>query len=229
MKKLVSLIIALAMLCLMVPAMAEETLPTGEWYLISVSAEGTQVDPAVFGMEMTLTLNEDGTCTMVSEETEEGTWTFEGNTLTITDANSETVLTYEEGLLKLDVSDGYMIFSQEKATPVELPNVVPAESEDAFLGNWVMTIAVVGDMAIPAEATDMAVTMTVEPGKVTMVNGEDTVNAETAFEEGALSFTDEESGTFVKLELNDDGSISYTVEVDAETAMTFYFVKADAE
>ena len=88
MKKLVSLIIALAMLCLMVPAMAEETLPTGEWYLISVSAEGTQVDPAVFGMEMTLTLNEDGTCTMVSEETEEGTWTFEGNTLTITDANS---------------------------------------------------------------------------------------------------------------------------------------------
>ena len=122
-----------------------------------------------------------------------------------------------------------MIFSQEKATPVELPTVVPAESEDAFLGNWVMTVAVVGDMAIPAEATDMAVTMTVEPGKVTMVNGEDTVNAETAFEEGALTFTDEESGTFVKLELNDDGSICYTVEIDAETAMTFYFVKADAE
>ena len=230
MKKLASLLVALAMLCVMLPATAEG-IPTGEWYLISMQMGETAVDPAAFGMNLVLTLNEDGTCTMDSGDGDpaEGTWTFDDNGLTITEADSEQTLAYEDGQLKLDMSDGCMIFSQEKAAPVELPQVVPAESEDAFFGNWVLANVGMGGMVLPAEAAEITMTVNIEAGKAVFSTGEDEVTVDTTFADGALTFVDSTSDTEIKLETTDDGNISFTQRYDEETAMVFYFVKADAE
>ena len=80
MKKLLATLLALTMLVSAVVccAVAETADITGEWY------------GSVFGMSMTLTLHEDGTYTMsmIGEEAEPGTWSFDGTTLTL-DEGSE--------------------------------------------------------------------------------------------------------------------------------------------
>ena len=78
MKKLLSVLLVLAML-LGACALAETVDLTGEWYLTELAMGDTSVDPSALGMNITITLNGDGTAVLVStygdeEETQEGTW-----------------------------------------------------------------------------------------------------------------------------------------------------------
>ena len=57
MKKLLSLVLALMMACMLIPAMAEGQDVTGDWYLTDVSG----MNVANLGMSMIVTLNADGT------------------------------------------------------------------------------------------------------------------------------------------------------------------------
>ena len=74
MKKLFSLILALCMACMLIPAMAEDSI-TGEWYA------------SLAGVTMVMNLAEDGTAEMSMPGTENvasGTWVLDGEKITVT-------------------------------------------------------------------------------------------------------------------------------------------------
>ena len=60
MKKLIAVILSLALCCLLIPAVAEETPVAGTWYIVSANAQDQDfqvVDPE----GITVTINDDGT------------------------------------------------------------------------------------------------------------------------------------------------------------------------
>ena len=63
MKKLLALVLAVAMLCCVLPVMAE-TVTSYTLYLNSVIYGETAVNPSDLGMSITITLNTDGTGSM---------------------------------------------------------------------------------------------------------------------------------------------------------------------
>ena len=58
MKKLVSLILALCMACILIPATAEDV--TGLWYMVEMITNGVSINPAEMGINWTMELSEDG-------------------------------------------------------------------------------------------------------------------------------------------------------------------------
>ena len=64
MKKLMALLMALCMGCMLIPAMAEGNSPVGSWYLFSAETQGMTLSVDGIGLSMVITLNEDGTCTL---------------------------------------------------------------------------------------------------------------------------------------------------------------------
>ena len=104
MKKILALVLALCMALAAIPALAEDY--TGEWYMV--------VEGITFG---TLTISEGGAFTLdlkAGEESilQEGTWTSEGNTVTLTVDDEPLVLTETDGVLNSDKQYGFS-FSRE--------------------------------------------------------------------------------------------------------------------
>ena len=229
MKKPVSLILAVMIACMMLPVLAEATDVVGDWYLTEVQMGEDAMPPSALGMEMTITLNKDGTALIVTsygEEAEEeaDTWALADGVITFTAEEGEAQqFLMEDGLLKYDIGGTYMIFSQEAPEAAALPQVIAAESEDAFLGEWTLTTIGAGGALLPAAVLGADGTLAVEAGKLTLVSGEETIEGETALtEDGKLAIGD---GSMA-LELNDNGWISITQQFDEETIMVMYFEKA---
>ena len=97
MKKLISLILILCIACLLVPAMAEDDV-TGDWYY------------AGMGDAVHFVFNADGTAKLITEmmgqkSEEEGTWSLDGSTMTITFSDQAQTATYADGTITLE-ADG---------------------------------------------------------------------------------------------------------------------------
>ena len=79
MRKLLSVLLMLALVsALLVPAMAELNV-TGDWYLKIMKMGDEEYDAASIGYVMTMTLKEDGTVSMTTagvDEVSTGTWTL---------------------------------------------------------------------------------------------------------------------------------------------------------
>ena len=138
MKKLISLILIVCMACMMIPAMAEGE--SGTWYLVEMVTNGVTINPAEMGMNWSLTLNEDGTADnrmeMMGEVQEKsGTWTQEGDTVTVTIDDSPVAFQLADGKLTADMDGQTAVFSQEAPEASAKPAVVAAESEEAFFGD----------------------------------------------------------------------------------------------
>ena len=104
MKKLSALLLALALaatLCL--GAMAEEVSYVGAWTLTDIRLGEQSMDPAMMGMDMSIVLNEDGTCTLTTMGmTETGTWVPTEGGISLTDAAGVTdTIAYRDGALVL--------------------------------------------------------------------------------------------------------------------------------
>lgn len=87
MKKILALMMALCMALAAVPALAESEV-AGSWYLISMGMTAASIE-----------LNENGTCVITAtnkgvEEKREGTWTQDGETVTLTVDDQGLPLTY---------------------------------------------------------------------------------------------------------------------------------------
>ena len=179
MKKLISLILVLCMACALAPAMAEGV--TGTWYLIEMNADGVSVNPADMGMTWTLVFNEDGTAVNTMEmmgetQTAEGTWSMDGNTVTITIEGEPKDVEIADGKLMLSTGEQIAVFSQEAPTASARPAAVAAESEDAFLGDWeisgleMMGMYITRDMFSVAQMEYFTVKLSIAPGKVTLTS-----------------------------------------------------------
>ena len=256
MKKLISLILILCMACMLIPAMAEEDV-TGVWYLVEVTSQGISVNPADMGMVSTVTLNPDGTLTAVMEmmgqkQEETGTWSLEGDVLTISEEDTTISATVADGKFALASDQQSMIYSREEPVVSDKPAVVPAESEEAFLGSWtiaamdMMGMYITPDMfgAMGLEGYDASII--IEPGKVTAsvaMGGEPQVSEmEYVFEDGRLVMAiegmeealkaAEEAGlsisdTTSSIEMLDNGNILYGIDI-LGMKMGIYLQKVDA-
>lgn len=231
MKKLLSVLLVLAML-LGACALAETVDLTGEWYLTELAMGDTSVDPSALGMNITITLNGDGTAVLVStygdeEETQEGTWAQTEAGVEVVTGENPTALLLEDGKLKLDMGEeGAMIFGREKTEAPALPAAVAAESEDAFLGTWKITSVSMMGLVVPAEVAEINVTMTVEAGKVTLLSGEEPQEIPTTFADGVLTASEPDMGE-IKLSLCEDGTVSLEVSMGEAGQMIMYFTRAE--
>ncbi len=231
MKKIISLLLALCLISLLAFAVAEADFGGTIWYLTSLEQGGTALDPAALGMEVILTLNADGTCTMSGfGDDSTGTWSSDGEVITITeDGSQEQVFSINENSeLVLDMGDGKMIFSTT-APEVSTPSVtfVAAESENAFFGTFKPVSINAMGMDMPPEMVfgeDIPV-FTIEAGKVITTMGEgDKAQVEeepAVFEDGLLNIFDPEGGEtpVATVQMAEDGSIVLVLEQDGMTMM----------
>ena len=232
MKKLVSLILALAMGCLMIPALAEEDI-TGEWYA------------SLGGMVMHMTLNADGTMAMEApgqEGAAAGTWTREGDQVTLTvDGSPATATVTAEGL---SMAEGGMelLFTREKLEPITVAEIKPDAAAEEFYGEWKLTYMEADGMIMDPSVTGMTFpNVKLGEGTVEFIAaGEEDVFAlifgalglTSTYADGALTLTATTEGVTAsgKVEMLADGMIKVTLDNDGSLMVLYYSpVEAAAE
>ena len=162
MKKLLSLFLALAMM-LGLTAFAEETIDyTGYWGLVETAVAGVSVDPATLGLEMSMELHEDGTCSLVAMgEKEMGVWVVTETGVAVTDADNITMdmILQEDGALLTEQEGVTLLFSQmEYALP--LSGLTVAD----FNGDWTFVYAETMGQVISAEAAEAEMRIVLQDG-----------------------------------------------------------------
>lgn len=154
MKKLTALLIFLLLFCTF--AFATTIDYTGVWYLVSVETEGTVLNPADLGMEMSFTLNEDGTAFISQTEEEDltATWTADGTTITIAAEDEPvTFILTDDGLLVGGDEDLQMTFGREAPSPGFVPSPEKAATDIIeFDGTWNITMVNAFGMVVPFSA-----------------------------------------------------------------------------
>lgn len=244
MKKLLAVILSLALCCLLLPAVAEEASLAGTWHILSASAEGTEiqvVDPEA----ISVTVNEDGTFELTAMgTTQSGNWTVEDSVITMAvDEENVTAFTIDGDELAFDMGNGTIArLTREAVEPAAFPAAVAAESADAFDGLWLPYGQMMYGLYAPMSAEQAAAygRLQFEGGKVTVLyddgNGGsiETGSYDAAFADGSLTFEDNSFvATVMTVTLLEDGSLKYTSVMstgDAPIEMSFIYVRAaDAE
>lgn len=230
MKKFFSLLLALSML-LVCGASAEAVDLTGNWYA------------DLFGMSMDLTLNADGTYTMVfMEEAEDGIWAQTETGISID--NGEVIMSYdaEANTLNMDMEGMAVIFTREAVAAF-----VPAEARtdatlEEYAGTWNATMVSVMGMTVSPEEMGIGMGAVIEGTTITMISTEgeesESEQFEAVFADGVLSIPSpvveesteeavaaEESYTFTLLV---DGTLLITAGSE-ELSMDIYMEPVAAE
>ena len=175
MKKLISLVLALCMACMLIPAMADEDL-TGDWY------------GSLMGMGVQLTVNADGSYTISMNGTvaEEGTWAAADGKLTTTPSTDSPATEFEiqaDALyLGMDGMEMTMTRNPEDApAAVEIAEVKADAAAEEFYGDWTCSAVEVEGMTLDASAYTAAAGdglpgLSIAEGSVKFV-GEDMISA----------------------------------------------------
>ena len=238
MKKLISVLLALVLCCMMIPAMAESDSMAGVWYIGHATINGEPV--VVYDPEaITMALLEDGTgvltITAAGAQTE-CKWTYADSTLTMTvEGQGDLEYPVVDGEIKLSQApvDFYMTLTPDD-TPVDLPAAMEAESVEAFNGKWdpskTIAYGILANVADIFSGTNSVASLQIEDGKVSFVL-EDTepTTIECTLENGVLAGTDAygSAATFTLLE---DGSLMYTYSQGGMAGLfpsTYFFVPAE--
>ena len=227
MKKLFSLILALCMACMMIPAVAEEGV-AGEWYA------------SLGGMTMVLNLAEDGTAEMTmpgSENAAAGSWVLDGEKITITIEDSPAEGTYADGTITLGDEDMTMVFTREMPKAIEIAAVNTAAAAEDFEGTWdIAYIAYNGTVVDASAAGEQLPGLVVENGAMKFTGDSSLAQVfgtnalPMTFADGALSMSVAlgETSYGLKLEMLEDGMLSLTASM-GDMNVNMYFVKAAAE
>ena len=230
MKKMFSMLLTAAMILAMLccGAFAEAADVTGEWY------------GSLFGMVMTLTLNEDGTYTieMDGEEPDDGVWKLDGEELILDeDSDDGLVFAYDGESLYAEAEGIEFLFTRE---PGEVFEAAPARTDAAleeFAGDWSCTLVSMMGMQMPPEMAEIEMSLSIEGETATMTLGlfgePETVELPVTFADGALTLTipaDYEGGedSVFTIQLLEDGSMSVTTLL-MEEELVFYMSSEVAE
>ena len=224
MKKLISLILALCMGCMMVSALAEDDI-TGEWYA------------SFAGVTMTMNLNADGTVVLTSPSQEggsSGTYTREGDQLTLTVEGSPATATItEEGIL---LSEGglELKFTREPVEPITVGEPKTDAAAGDYYGDWTFAYLENEGLIMDISAVGMAFpNLTLGEGKVEFVAaGEEDIFASmynmlaftSAFENGMLKLTATAANTSATgtVQLLTDGLIKLSLDNGGDTQILYY-------
>ena len=229
MKKLLATLLALTMLvsAVVCGAVAEAADIVGEWY------------GSVFGMSMTLTLHEDGTYTMsmIGEEAEPGTWSFDGMTLTLDEGSEgESAFAYDGESLSASMEGMDFVFTRE---PIATFEPAPARTDAAleeFSGSWNATTIGIMGMYLSPDVIGAGISLDIDGTTVVMTiiqedSEPEAVTVEATFADGVLTVADptstEESSTFWTLSLLEDSTMSMFTQMEG-IEMTYYLSPAEA-
>ena len=137
MKKLISLLLVVLLLCMALPTMAEEEV-TGDWYLKTMKMGDQEYEAASIGYVIQMTLNEDGSVVMAmpEQEPETGTWVLDGDKITVTINDSPAEGIVSEGTITLSEEGTELIFTREAVEAITMAEVKAAESAEEFYGDW---------------------------------------------------------------------------------------------
>lgn len=224
MKKLIAVILSLALCCLLIPAVAEDGSLAGTWYIKSANKDGTDiqvVDPEA----ITVTVNEDGTFLMsAGGASVSGTWVAADSVITMTAGeDNATEFTIDGDELIWDMNGTLVSLSKTPGKKSEGPAAVTAESADAFDGTWIPKAQLMYGLyaELPEEQAAMLAVMKIEAGKISSLysNGEggfiDMGTYGASLTDGKLTFEDSSMIPFKGvLTLLEDGRLLY------ETIMT---------
>ena len=159
MKKLISLILVMLLICMAIPTMAEEDV-TGDWYLKTMKMGDQEYDAASIGYVIVMTLNADGSATMAMPTTGEsstGTWTLGGDKITVTIDDDPVEGTVSEGAIVLEQDGGEMVFTRDEVSTITLAEVKAAESAEEFYGNWTSVYVEMEGMVMDISVVEMGV------------------------------------------------------------------------
>lgn len=250
MKKLLSLLLALAMM-LGCAALAEGVDYTGVWVLTGIEAEGVQMGSdmlTMLGMSMTATLNEDGTAVlMMNEEAENGTWTLTETGVAIADATGVSMDVLYQDEMMIIAQDGMkLMLTREGAAPAvaakEAATVLAGVDPVAFEGDWVLTSANFLGMDMPAEAMGLYMELVLAGGSCTFVTTEEegevlSIPASYAVNEVegvgtvmSVKMVDEESGQeeeLLALTMMSDGTLCCAIEEEGLSISYIFSIKAE--
>lgn len=180
MKKLLSLLLALAMMLGCV-AFAESVDYTGTWVLTGVEIPGVSMGPsmlAMSGMEITMTLNADGTAVLTAAGEEEvGNWTATETGVSLTDASGVTdALVYQDEMLVMEQDGARMMFTREGAAPAIVEDAEPVAQANvdpaSFEGQWLLSKVSMMGMNFSAEDLGMYMAFVLSEGKGIMGTNE---------------------------------------------------------
>ena len=237
MKKLLSLVLALCMACMLIPAMAEEDL-TGDWY------------GSLMGMNVTVTLNADNAyaISMSGSVAEEGTWAAEDGKVTLTpsEGGSETIFEIQETALYANM-DGMELTLTRNAEDVPAGFVAADVKADAaaedFYGEWTCSALEIEGMTVDI-ATYSSISGSTMPGlkisadAIEFVTDDPAVamlnmfNLVPTYADGALTAAatleagENSASMNIQVLMLQDGQIKAVI--DSTTAMTLYFAPAAA-
>lgn len=240
MKKLFAVALALVML-LSVAAFAETANYTGIWYLNEIDFGGTKLAPAAMGMEMTFDLKDDGSVAAASPDEEgqiqetAGTWTLDGETLTVTINDEPLTLTLVDGNLVADSGDGMALtFGREKVeAEIYVPAAPKADAAEAdYVGNWTATQLDMDGMFINPALLGMDTTAVIEGTTITLTGAFlfDNEAFEAELKDGALVYAaanpDEVMVSAISVQALEDGALKLVIG-EAENAINMYLEKAE--
>ena len=236
MKKLLSVVLALCMVCLMGAALAENAAAgvVGMWYLKTVQTGTMNVEACTVGMIVTLEVKEGASFTMDAMGTvTNGTWELKDNTLALTAEGTTLEAVYADETLTMGQGEGLMIFTKEEQKALTLAPVKENAAAEEFEGNWASAYVSVGGAIVNADVSpETMATLKIEKGQMSIA-GDGSLGKLTGglqlpmtYEDGKLTYT-MSAGimsivyTAVMLE---DGMLGLTADIGS-TALAIYFTK----
>lgn len=196
MKKILALLVVLALM-LGVGALADEASQfVGKWVLTEMEMGGVALNPSILGYTVELTLNADGTAVGYDSETGDnhGTWSASAKGVTIVIGGPPDTLEYDGNALSIEEEGVIMRFTREGDAPDVGGNV----GDDDVIGEWILTGVEVAGTTFPLSVLGIEMTMT--------LNADGSVYAS-----GSLEGEDEtSSGTWTR-----DGD-AVTIALDGE-------------
>ena len=247
MKKLISLILVLCMAVILVPALAESADIAGKW-----TADYS-------GYTVVLTLDTNGTFSMevAGMGGAEGTWTLEGEALSLTAQGQTMVYDVKDGKISVSQGDETVEFSRagaEEAAPAEEPapaeEAAPAEAEavevtfadvnpdaaaEDFNGEWCIQYIAVGDKFAANDTGEITADIAIKDGGITFGSGSGFSDffgdkaLEMEFADGAFSCSYNFFGVIFafRVEMLQDGMAVVTLDLADQNAI-LYMVRIDA-
>lgn len=202
MKKLLAMLLALAMMLGCV-AFGEGVDYTGTWVLAAVETQGMKIEADMLSlyagilgldMNMTMTLNADGTMTMsMMGMTEAGTWAATENGVAITDDEETLELPYQDGMLRMEQAGTAMMLAREGAA-AQADAAVQADPNAAgynYVGTWVLSGVEVFGIAMAPSAVGVAGDMALyEDGTCTLTMMDESQEGTWAATETGITTTD---------------------------------------
>lgn len=244
MKKLISLFLIMCLACMLIPAVAEEAL-TGEWYMKSMKMGEQEYDAAALGVNIVMTLSEDGTAAMTMPDSPDpvtGTWTLDGDQITLNVADEAPItgkVTAEA--IALEQEGQIMLFTKEAPVAIVVADAKAAESVEDFYGEYSVAYVDMEGRLMDMSSLGYTTGLVIGDGifEIKPTNDEDMMAltlgmlalTPAGLEDGVLKVTSATAPESVdgQIELLEDGMIKITTNnITSQSSMLFYFAPAAA-